>query len=79
MGITEKTVYSCDRCEKESEDKNFTDDTSCGRATVYLSGNNGGKSYDGAWGGSSYDYSVLLCGDCGDQMRKLYEKFIKCR
>lgn len=76
MGVIEKTIYQCDRCGVQSEDKSFNDGSQTGRAEVSMSGHAGGKSYDGSWGGSSYEHSALLCFSCALILRGYYLHFM---
>jgi hypothetical protein len=76
MGIIKKTIYQCDRCGVQSEDKSFNDGSQTGRAQVTISGHAGGKSYDGSWGGASYEHSALLCFSCASVIRVAYLHFM---
>ena len=77
MGERTVTFYTCDRCGRESEDSGFNDGNKCGSATATLKGSHGGKSYDGAWGGSRYDASKFLCFSCADDFSAMLSDFMK--
>lgn len=74
MGVTNKTIYKCDCCGIESEKSDFNDGLSCGSANLSITGNWGGKAYDGAWGGSSFEIKQLLCFNCSEKLRDFYSK-----
>jgi len=68
--MTKKTevTYVCDKCGRESHNKDFNDGSSCGSFELKLEGHVGGRSFDGSWGGVSHSISMDLCFDCGTKL-----------
>lgn len=70
------TIYTCDRCGRESDDSSFNNGSRSGKAEVTMIGADGGKTHDGAWGGYSYKRRVVICFSCAAKFREWFEDFI---
>lgn len=72
MGKETKTVttYICDMCGHETNDANDTRDHTSGSANIKYSARIGGASYNGDWGGSSFDGNLWLCQECTNDFLK---------
>ena len=76
MAVENVVSYICDRCGRKSSNADFNDGSRCGSSVVAFTGQKGGKSYDGAWGGASYGDEWLLCFACSDDFERVLENFL---
>lgn len=70
MAIIETKTYVCDCCGRQSKHSDFNTGSVCGAGTLKLKGSSGGMSYNGDWGGVSYDTEKLLCFSCVEKVRE---------
>lgn len=68
--IKGKTIYICDFCKRESEDKQFTTNTESGSARILFSGGYGVKMMDQSWGGNGFKLEADLCFSCSETVMK---------
>ena len=68
--MAEKTIttYICDGCGKRSHTPDFNDGSTCGSMKLKYKFHKGGRGFDGAWGGTTFQQEMLLCPDCGDSI-----------
>ena len=73
MAVKTETTYVCDRCGTESSSADFSDGSSCGKASITVDGSIGGKTYDGAWGGYGVKLDDLVCFKCLKEFQVFYD------
>lgn len=70
MGEITKTIYKCDCCGLESESRDFQDANNLGHSFIKVNGHEGGRSYDGSWGGVNHRIDLLMCWKCSRELRE---------
>jgi hypothetical protein len=69
MGAVTYTEYVCDRCKKVCKDSSDTRSDTSGSCIVKYNWHEGGRAWDGAWGGIGGKGEAWLCQECSKAFR----------
>lgn len=70
MATIKEITYQCDICKRTSKSKDFNDGLRCGSANIHISGHEGGKSFNGDWGGMNFNDKFEVCFICASRVKR---------